>query len=80
MKEIEIASEPIELYKILKFENWVASGGEAKYVIAEGLVRVNGTVETRKRKKIFAGDIVAFGDLSFTVRVKQQMRSDSHCV
>ena len=70
MKEIEIASEPIELYKILKFENLVASGGEAKFVIAEGLVRVNGMVETRKRKKIFAGDVVAFGDYMFCVRVK----------
>jgi ribosome-associated protein len=70
MKEIEITAEPIELYKILKLENLVASGGEAKYVIAEGHVLVNGMVETRKRKKIYAGDIVEFGDLSFRVLVK----------
>ena len=70
MKEIEITAEPIELYKILKLENLVASGGEAKYVIAEGHVRVNGMVETRKRKKIYAGDMVAFGDLKFRVRVR----------
>ncbi|MEW6087374.1 MAG: RNA-binding S4 domain-containing protein [bacterium] len=43
-----------------KFENLVQSGGEAKFVIAEGLVRVNGEVETRKRKKIFAGDIIDY--------------------
>jgi ribosome-associated protein len=42
MREIEISEEPIELYKILKFENMVASGGEAKYVIYEGQVLVNG--------------------------------------
>ena len=71
MKEIEITAEPIELYKLLKLENVVASGGEAKYVIAEGLVRVNGEIETRKRKKIYAGDVVAFGDLNFTVLVKK---------
>lgn len=71
MKEIEITAEPIELYKLLKLENLVASGGEAKYVIAEGLVRVNGEIETRKRKKIYAGDIVVFENLSFRVRVKQ---------
>ena len=61
MREVEITKEPIELYKILKFENMVASGGEAKQVITEGKVLVNGKVETRKRKKIFSGDIVEFG-------------------
>ena len=71
LKEIEISAEPIELYKILKLTNMVVSGGEAKYVIAEGFVRVNGMVETRKRKKIYAGDVVAFGDLRFAVFVKQ---------
>ena len=38
-----------------------ASGGEAKMVISEGLVLVNGKVETRKRKKIVAGDTIEFG-------------------
>ena len=70
--EIEISAEPIELYKVLKLSNLVASGGEAKHVIAEGLVRVNGMVETRKRKKILAGDIVGFGDLRFTVLVRNE--------
>jgi ribosome-associated protein len=70
MREIEISKEPIELYKILKFENLVSSGGEAKYVISEGHVTVNGEVETRKRKKIFSGDIVEFGEDKFCVKVK----------
>jgi ribosome-associated protein len=60
MREIKILKEPIELYKILKLENRVVSGGEAKYVISEGQVMVNGKVETRKRKKIFSGDVVEF--------------------
>lgn len=60
MRVVEIQQEPIELYKILKFETMVQSGGEAKFVIAEGLVRVNGEVETRKSKKIYAGDIIEF--------------------
>jgi ribosome-associated protein len=60
IRVVEIEEEPIELYKILKFDNRVQSGGEAKFVIAEGLVRVNGEVETRKRKKIFSGDVVEF--------------------
>ena len=62
MRVVEIEEEPIELYKILKFESMVQSGGEAKFVIAEGLVRVNGEVETRKSKKIIAGDIIEFGE------------------
>ena len=59
-RDVMLNQEPVELYKILKFENLVMSGGEAKHVIAEGMVEVNGEVETRKRKKIFAGDIVEF--------------------
>ena len=69
MKEIEIIEEPIELFKLLKFENLVASGGEAKFVISEGLVRVNGEIETRKRKKIFSGDVIEFGEDEFRVTV-----------
>lgn len=60
MRVVEITSEPVELYKILKFEGMVASGGEAKQLISEGYVLVNGKVETRKRKKIVAGDTIEF--------------------
>lgn len=60
MRAVEILREPIELYRLLKFEGLASSGGEAKNVIAEGLVSVNGDCETRKRKKILAGDIVEF--------------------
>jgi ribosome-associated protein len=62
VRTVEITSEPVELYKILKFEGLVASGGEAKQVIADGYVRVNGQVETRKRKKIMNGDSIEFAD------------------
>ena len=70
MRELETTEEPIELYKILKFENMVNSGGEAKYVISEGQVTVNGEVETRKRKKIFSGDIIEFKDEKIRIKVK----------
>lgn len=52
----------MELYKILKFEGLLPSGGEAKLAIADGMVQVNGEIETRKRRKIFSGDIIGFGD------------------
>ncbi len=70
MREVEISAEPVELCKILKFENMVASGGEAKQVISAGHVRLNGQVETRKRKKIFAGDIVELGDEKIQIVVQ----------
>ena len=51
---------PTELYKILKFEGLASSGAEAKQAVAEGRVTVNGEIETRKRKKIVAGDRIEF--------------------
>lgn len=67
MKEIEITKEPVELYKILKFEGIVSSGGEAKAVIDDGQVLVNGEVETRKRKKIVSGDTIEFMSTKFKI-------------
>ena len=55
METFAIDGASLELYKILKIEGWAASGGEAKSVIAAGLVLVNGAVETRKRKKLSLG-------------------------
>ena len=78
VREIEISEEPIELYKILKFEDMVVSGGEAKYVISEGQVIVNGKVETRKRKKIFSGDVVEFGEEKIRVQVRGVYEEGSH--
>lgn len=57
---VEVTSEPVELYKILKFEGMAESGGQAKAVIAQGYVMVNGEVERQKRKKIVGGDTIEF--------------------
>jgi len=67
MREVEITKETVELYKILKFEGVVASGGQAKAVIDDGQVLVNGEVETRKRKKIVAGDVIEFMEEKLTI-------------
>ncbi len=69
MSEVNITREPVELHKILKFEGLVGSGGEAKRVIADGLVLVNGSVETRKRKKIVSGDLIEFGGDKLHIRL-----------
>ncbi|CCK78836.1 uncharacterized RNA-binding S4 domain protein [Desulfobacula toluolica Tol2] len=69
---VNIKTEFVELYKILKFENLAASGGEAKYLINDGFVRVNGSVETRKRKKIVPGDIIETGGVIIEIHMQQQ--------
>lgn len=55
-----LEQSPTELYKILKFEGLASSGAEAKIFIADGMVLVNGEIETRKRKKIIAGDRIEY--------------------
>jgi len=70
MKQVEIIREPVELYKILKFEGMVPSGGEAKSVIADGQVMVNGIIETRKRKKIVSGDVIEFLHEKIEIRLR----------
>jgi ribosome-associated protein len=67
MITIEINREPVELYKILKFEGLVGTGGEAKIVIDQGLVKVNGQVELRRRNKIKSGDVIEFNEVTYTV-------------
>lgn len=64
---ITIQSEVIELCQILKFEGLVSSGGEAKQVIVNELVKVNGEIETRKRRKISPGDSIEYQGSSYLV-------------
>ena len=70
MNVLEISKEPIELYKILKIEGMVSSGGAAKIEIAEGNVLVNGVVETRKRKKIVSGDVVEYESEKIHIKLR----------
>ncbi len=56
------AHEYIALNDLLKVEGLCASGGIAKSAIADGLVKVNGKVELRKRCKIRSGQIVEFSE------------------
>jgi ribosome-associated protein len=62
-----INTKYIELDKLLKRENLAASGGEARYLISQGLARVNGVVETRKRRKLFPGDLISFNGVEMRV-------------
>lgn len=55
---ISITTEFIKLDSLLKFANAVATGGEAKQIIQDGLVKVNGETCTMRGKKIRPGDVV----------------------
>lgn len=57
----------VELCDLLKIEGWAESGAMAKAMIADGLVEVDGVVETRKRCKIVAGKIVSMGSQKIKV-------------
>lgn len=59
MKKYKIYDEFIKLGQLLKAADMVQTGGEAKELILDGQVTVNGEIETRRGKKIFPGDIVA---------------------
>jgi ribosome-associated protein len=58
----------IELHSLLKVTGLCESGGVAKLLISDGLVQVDGAVETRKRCKIRTGQIVNFDGQQITVR------------
>lgn len=61
MEEIAIQTEYIKLEALLKFAALVGTGGEAKALIQEGRVLVNGEVCTQRGKKLRPGDKVALG-------------------
>jgi ribosome-associated protein len=69
MANFSLGKHPhVELCDLLKLEGWSESGAQAKIAIADGLVKVDGAVETRKRCKIVAGQTVSFEGQSVTAR------------
>ena len=67
METIKITTEFIKLQDLLKFANLVSTGGEAKIIIQEGEVKVNGEVCTQRGKKIRPGDDVVLDGRHYTV-------------
>ena len=60
MEVIYLRDEFIKLGQALKAAGFVDSGVEAKEIIQEGLVLVNGEVDTRRGRKLYEGDVVSF--------------------
>ena len=68
MEKIAIKTEYIKLDALLKYAALLASGGEAKTAVAEGLVKVNGEVCTMRGKKLRDGDVVSFDGETVEIR------------
>ena len=67
MEKITIETEFIKLDSLLKFAALVGTGGEAKFVIGQGMVSVNGQVCTMRGKKVYPGDVVRFDQYALQV-------------
>ncbi len=65
--EASVEREPLRLDQYLKILGVVGTGGHAKFLIQNGEVLVNGEVETRRRCKLFIGDVVEVGGQQFLV-------------
>ncbi|AFL67819.1 RNA-binding S4 domain-containing protein [Sulfurospirillum barnesii] len=68
--KFELEDDYIELFKLLKTTGVAESGGHAKMLIEEGAVKRNGEMETRKRAKIIAGEVVEVMDNRIEVVLK----------
>mgnify|MGYP000488271773 CR=1 FL=1 len=62
MMKFELKDDYIELYKLIKIMDLVDSGAQAKLIIADGYVKRNGEIETRKRAKIESGETIQVAD------------------
>lgn len=67
MKEVKINTDIIKLDSFLKWAGAVSLGSEAKIFINDGLVKVNGEVETRRGKKLIKGDTVEFEGITYKI-------------
>ncbi len=74
MEIITINTEFIKLDQLLKFANLVENGADAKYLITNGYVKLNGETELRRGKKIYDGDLVEidYDDQKFSLQVKKE--------
>lgn len=68
MRELKLRDEYIKLGQALKAAGLVSSGLDAKMVILDGLVKVDGEVETRRGKKLYDGAVVEFDGETFRVK------------
>ncbi len=68
-RPVKVRQTPIELCQFIKFAGLAASGGEAKQLVAEGSVQLNGVIEKQKRKKLADGDRVSLNGQTLLVEL-----------
>ena len=68
MEEIILRDDFIKLGQAIKAAGLVESGVEAKIVIQDGEVKVNGVVETQRGKKLFGGEVVDYNGSSILIK------------
>jgi len=71
VKEIVVHTETIQLDQFLKWARLVSTGGEAKHLIQEGLVKVNGQVEKARSRKLTPGAVVELNGETYLVRLEK---------
>ncbi|MCW2805886.1 MAG: ribosome-associated protein [Propionibacteriaceae bacterium] len=67
MDIVEIATDTIRLGQLLKLANLVDAGSDAKALLSQGRVTVNGEVETRRGRQLVRGDVVRLGNTAVQV-------------
>lgn len=67
MEIFKLRDEYIQLLQLIKAKRWMNSGGEGKYLVDEGLIKVNDLVETRYRAKLKAGDVVEYDGIKVRI-------------
>ena len=67
MEKVKISTEYIKLEQLMKFAGMVGSGSDAKMLIGDGMVKVNGLVELQRGKKLRTGDMVEFEEKKIVI-------------
>lgn len=67
METFKLKGEYIQLLQLIKVMRWMNSGGEGKHLVDDGLIKLNGVVETRYRAKLKIGDIVEFQNIKVKI-------------
>lgn len=67
MEQIKIKDEYIKLGQALKLCGAVGSGVDAKMIVMDGKVKVNGSVELKRGKKLFHGDVIEYNGFSYQI-------------
>lgn len=73
METFKMTGEYIQLLQLIKVMRWMNSGGEGKHLVDDGLIKLNGEVETRYRAKLKPGDVVEYNGKKIKIEEKDSV-------